>query len=221
MARATKDIAVRQTNDAPTSSAFNALQTAFDFFNEHLFEGKLPQAIILLHRKKSAHGYFWAERFGTKDDASKIDEIALNPTTMRGRDDKLVLSTLVHEMCHMEQQHFGKPPKSAYHNQEWAEMMKAVGLQPSVTGKPGAPETGPKVTHYIVEGGLFDTTCDLLLGTGLTLLYSERRFTAEEKTRAKQKAKIKYCCPACDAKVWGKPDMNVICGDCEEQMEEE
>ena len=50
MARATKDIAVRQTNDAPTSSAFNALQTAFDFFNEHLFEGKLPQAIILLHR---------------------------------------------------------------------------------------------------------------------------------------------------------------------------
>ena len=26
--------------------------------------------------------------------------------------------------------------------------------------------------------------------------------------------RIKYCCPSCLAAVWGKPDLNILCGDC-------
>ncbi len=207
--------------EAPTKVSFDALQTAFDFFNKELFEGKLPQCIILLHRKKNAHGYFWAERFGSRADKKMtIDEIALNPSTMGTRDVTAVLSTLVHEMVHMEQQHFGKPPKSAYHNKEWAEWMKRVGLIPSTTGSPGGAETGPKCSHYIEKGGVFEKAAAKLLKTGLTLPYSERHFTEKETTRAKAKQKVKYICEECDAKVWGKPGMNVICGDCDEVMEE-
>lgn len=219
---AAKKTVVRQS-DTPTALTFDALQTAFTFFNDELFAGKLPACIILLHRKKNAHGYFWAERFGTKDSKTKIDEIALNPTTMRDRDDRITLSTLVHEMTHLEQQHFGKPAKGGYHNAEWAKMMDAVGLVPSTTGKAGGSRTGPKCSHYILEGGVFDVACAKLLKTGLSLPYSERRFTAPEKARAKKQraSKTKFTCPDCDAACWGKPSLNVICGECEIPMEAE
>lgn len=219
---ATSHGVARPTKLQPTAQVGKSLQDAYDFFNKELFGGRLPQCIILLHRKKGAHGYFWAERFGDKTEALKLDEIALNPTTMRGRDETAVLSTLVHEMCHLEQQHFGKPPKSAYHNKEWAAMMKAVGLVPSVTGLPGGAETGPKVTHYIEKGGVFEAACAKLLAKGLTLPYSERRFTEKEAGRAaaKRASKTKYLCPDCDAAAWGKQGLSLICGECHEQMEE-
>lgn len=207
---------------APTALSFNSLQTAFDFFNRELFGGKLPPAMILLHRKRHANGYFWAERFGHRDlKDQKLHEIALNPTTMRGRTDTDVLSTLVHEMCHHEQQCFGKPGKGAYHNAEWAIMMKRVGLQPTAIDDPKR-ETGTKVTHKIIKDDAFDKACAALLKTGFSLPYSERVFTAAEKTRAKVKkaSKTKYTCPSCDMAVWGKPGLSVGCIDCDEQMEE-
>jgi hypothetical protein len=33
------------------------------------------------------------------------------------------------------------------------------------------------------------------------------------------KNKIKYTCPGCEANVWGKPDLNVKCGDCDDVFE--
>lgn len=206
---------------SPTALSFNALQTAFDTFNRELFGGKLPPCMILLHRKRSAHGYFWAERFGHRDVEDKIHEIAINPSTMRGRTDRDVLGTLAHEMCHLEQQCFGKPGKGAYHNAEWATMMKRIGLQPQAVDNKDR-ETGNKVSHVIVEGGAFDKVCAKLLASGLSLPYSERVFTKAEKTRAKVKkaSKTKYTCPSCDMNVWGKPGLSVGCIDCDEAMEE-
>jgi hypothetical protein len=34
-----------------------------------------------------------------------------------------------------------------------------------------------------------------------------------------KKNKTTYICPSCNAKIWGKPEMNIICGECEEQFE--
>lgn len=211
---------------APTALSFNSLQTAFDFFNRELFGGKLPPAMILLHRKRHANGYFWAERFGHRDlKDQKLHEIALNPTTMRGRSDTDVLSTLVHEMCHHEQQCFGKPGKGAYHNAEWATMMDRVGLTPRAIDRTGMKtdgRTGTKVSHDIALDGPFAKACAALLKTGFSLPYSERVFTAAEKTRAtvKKASKTKYTCPSCDMAVWGKPGLSVGCIDCDEAMEE-
>lgn len=204
---------------APTALSFNALQTAFDHFNDKLFGGRLPPCMILLHRKKGANGYFWPERFGHRDVEDSIHEIAINPSTMRGRTDRDVLSTLVHEMVHLEQQVFGKPGKGAYHNREWAAWMKRVGLQPNALDNPGG-ETGTKVSHKIVEGGPFDVACAELLATGIALPYSERVFSAAAEARAKVKraSKTKYTCPSCDMNVWGKPGLSVGCVDCDEIM---
>ena len=133
----------------PTRSTYQGLTEAYDFFNERLFAGRLPRCLITMQRQREAYGYFAGGRFGTKDGQEITDEIALNPAHFRSRTTEESLSTLVHEMCHLEQHHFGKPSRSGYHNKQWAGMMNAVGLIPSDTAAPGGKETGQKVSHYI------------------------------------------------------------------------
>lgn len=207
---------------APTMSAFSALQAAYDYFNVELFQSRLPPCMILLHRHKGANGYFWPERFGRADNGDlKLDEIALNPAVMNGRSVTDTLSTLVHEMCHLEQKAFGKMPKGGYHDKAWGRLMKAVGLQPVAIGKPAGVEVGTKVTHEIIKGGPFAVACAKLLKTGYALPYHERVVTPEQETRAKaqRQSKTKFCCPECGANAWGKPTLNIVCGDCDETME--
>lgn len=203
----------------PTKATYTGLTQAYDYFNARLFGAKLPHCLITLHRHKGAFGYFSGERFGTRDGAAVTDEIALNPSHILHRSTGLTLSTLVHEMCHLEQHHFGKPSRTGYHNKEWADMMRQVGLIPSDTGAPGGKETGQKVSHYVEPGGAFDVACTELLGQGFEINYGERG--GNEAARAKKRAsKTKFTCPECGQNCWGKPDSHLICGDCNETMEE-
>ncbi len=92
-----------------------------------------------------------------------VDEIAMNPVYFSIRTIKATLSTLVHEMVHQWQFHFGKAGRRGYHNKEWAALMERVGLMPSDTGQPGGRKVGQSMTHYIITGGAFDRACDELL----------------------------------------------------------
>jgi len=83
----------------------------------------------------------------------ETDEIALNSGTFAQRTDEEILSTLVHEMVHHWQGHFGKPGRGRYHNHQWADKMEALGLVPTHTGLPGGRKVGQLVTHSIVAGG--------------------------------------------------------------------
>jgi predicted SprT family Zn-dependent metalloprotease len=132
----------------PTKRTYDDLTSAYDFFNERLFDGKLPRCLITMQRKNKSYGYFAGGRFGTLDGEEIADEIALNPSHFRARTAEQNLSTLVHEMVHLWQHHHGKPSRTGYHNKEWAAMMKAVGLIPSDTAAPGGKETGQHVSHY-------------------------------------------------------------------------
>lgn len=200
----------------PTEKQYKALQAAYDFFNQHLFANELPECLIVLNRKRGAHGYFWSESFQSARDngATKIDEIALNPATLH-RGDHIVLATLVHEMVHLWQAHFGKPSRNAYHNKEWAIKMQAVGLQPSTTGAIGGKETGQKVSHYIVDGGKFQQLVrQFLKDTTCIDWYSHDMLSRSSKA----KNKVVYICPDCGMKVWGKSDLYIKCGDCSQEL---
>ncbi|MCS3273396.1 SprT-like domain-containing protein (plasmid) [Bacteroides fragilis] len=77
-----------------------------------------------------------------------IHEISINPDFM-DRPDKDWHSTLVHEMCHLWQEDFGKPSRNNYHNnKQWATKMIEIGLMPSDFGEPGGKTTGQQMTHY-------------------------------------------------------------------------
>lgn len=211
------------TTTDPTRQAYADLSAAYAFFNRELFEGRLPHCLITMQRKAKAYGYFAGTRFGNRVDASTTDEIALNPTHFKDRTPEETLSTLVHEMTHLEQHHFGKPSRIGYHNKEWAGLMRRVGLIPSDTGQPGGKETGQRVSHYIEAGGAFAVSCAALIAEhGAVVAYVELWGEGDgAKRKAKAASKTKYTCPSCAVNAWAKPGVRLTCGECEEPMEAE
>lgn len=208
-----------------TTEIYTTLEDAYNFFNDMLFENKLPCVVIVLHRKKNTNGYFHGDRFverssikTSKKKLNTVSELSLNPDTFIYRTDEQILSTLLHEMVHVWQHVYGeKKSKNGYHNKEWGNKMKEVGLYPSSTGKPEGKETGQKVSHYIIKDGKFELHVKQLLKS-TKLNWSS--FPILPKV-AEKKEKTKYVCPGCNAKVWGKPGMNIECSDCEERFETE
>jgi predicted SprT family Zn-dependent metalloprotease len=206
----------------PTQRTYKTLDDAYRFFNERLFGGKLPGCLITMQRSKQAYGYFAGGRFGSRDGQEVTDEIALNPSHFHERTTEQSLSTLVHEMAHLQQHHFGTPSRNGYHNKEWARMMRAVGLIPSDTGAAGGREVGQKVSHYIEAYGAFHRACAELMAHGFDALYVERWSEGDAAKRKKKTAsKTKYTCPTCAVNAWAKPQTSLICGDCREEMEAE
>ena len=207
----------------PTKDTYTEFDRAYDYFNAALFAGKLPPCVITLQRRRKAYGYFAGNTWTDARGQIITDEIALNPDKFAERATADTLATLVHEMCHLEQHHFGTPSRGRYHNREWARMMEAVGLIPSDTGEPGGKKIGERVSHYIAPDGRFDLACRALIGDGFTVPWLTRIDTGEDAQRKQKRraSKTKYACPSCDLTVWGKPDLKVICGACEKRLEPE
>lgn len=200
----------------PTRVTYLSFIEAYDYFNKRLFDGRLPRCLITMQRKQGAHGYFANKRFGTRDAREITDEIALNPAHFKRRDTTQILSTLVHEMCHLEQHHFGSPSRSGYHNREWVELMRRVGLIASDTGKEGGKQTGQRVTHYIDADGPFDRACRELIERGHEVRYIELSDPAARKKKAASKSR--YTCEQCRRNAWGKPDLKLRCDHCNVPM---
>jgi len=216
--------------ERPTEQAYGEMQYAYDFFNIELFNNELPDCLITMQRTNGAYGYFSPNRFTTKD-GKTTDEIAMNPIYFAGRTLEELLSTLVHEMVHLWQHRFGKPGRQRYHNREWAERMVLIGLQPSSTGKPGGKEVGDSMSHYIINDGPFSQAFQKLkksdfaiswtdsAGVLLALFGGSLSGNGKNKTGIKKRNRAKYTCSACKTNVWGKPNLHLLCGDCEKEFE--
>jgi predicted SprT family Zn-dependent metalloprotease len=202
----------------PTNETYTEFQTAYDFFNQELFHNQLPDCLITYQRKAKTKGYFADGRFENTENGKIIDEIAMNPDYFRGENisPKTILSTLVHEMCHLWQKYHGKPGRSRYHNQEWAEMMVTVGLRPTDDGTLSGKMTGDAVSHLIIKGGIFDQICDQLLAK-VKIAWVDS-WTGVTRLGSQQKNKTKYVCPVCHLNIWGKSEIHVLCGTCKCKM---
>jgi predicted SprT family Zn-dependent metalloprotease len=203
----------------PTRATYTEFDRAYDYFNKRLFGGSLPPCIITMQRHRKAYGYFHGGVWTDAKGEIVTDEIAMNPDHFRHCSTADTLSTLVHEMCHLWQHHFGKPSNGGYHNREWAGMMDAVGLVPSNTGAEGGKRIGRNVSHYIEQGGAYDKACAALLDRGFTIPWVALTRQDEAVRKKKAASKTKYTCTGCNLNVWGKPDIKVVCGECMEVME--
>lgn len=157
----------------PTEETYKQFQAAYDFFNGILFQGRLPQCMITMQRHSGTYGYFCNDRFSIRGGKTTTDEIAMNPEYFATRSERKVLSTLVHEMVHLWQQHFGHPGRGRYHNTEWADRMEDVGLCPSSTGRRGGKRTGDRVSHYIKRDGAFQSAWRKLRSDGFRLKWAD------------------------------------------------
>jgi hypothetical protein len=187
------------------------LNRAYAFFNEKLFSGSLPGALITLQRKARSYGFFDHKRFAdTRDGEASTDEIALNPKHFKERSDEQILATLAHEMVHQRQCRFGKPSRKGYHDKEWVQMMKEIGLCPSDTGEAGGRETGQSIHHFIVPSGPFAVACAEWINSGGKISYVEISGDAK-KEKAKRESKTKHTCPICGGNAWSKKDYSLTC----------
>ncbi|MDR2784639.1 MAG: SprT-like domain-containing protein [Treponema sp.] len=230
-----------------TTVQFKTLDDLYKFYNEALFGGMLADCIVNMSRHNGTFGFFAAGRWMAEGKGEKnlAHEISLNPDYL-DRPDIEWHATFVHEMVHLWQQDFGHPSRAAYHNKEWAWKMDEVGLVPSDTGEPGGKKTGQNMHHYINPAGAFKKTFErLTIETleALRLKYlpayphpepAKRRRRAvsgedpeqgaagvkeggEEETIEIYTSKKKYTCP-CGNNVWGKPGLNIVCGECAENF---
>lgn len=158
----------------PTLQAYAEMQYAFDYYNEQLFDGKLPQCLITFQRERRTHGFFCGQRFVNRNDHSTTDEIAMNPTFFGITPLSEIMQTLVHEMTHAWQHHFGNPGRGNYHNREWGEKMESLGLMPSRTGKEGGAKTGGYMLEYAIAGGKFSQVTQALLSSGFQVSWLDR-----------------------------------------------
>jgi len=196
----------------PTKEVYAELQQAYDFFNEVLFSGKLPPCLITLQRKAHTHGYFSLQHFQHMARTDILaDEIAMNPDHFKTEPLPKVLSTLVHEMIHLQQAYFGTPSRKSYHNSQWANFMEAVGLMPSSTGEPRGERVGQHMSHYIIPDGKFDQACKALLGNGFRLSWADKFGSARVKAPT---GRVKYTCESCHINAWAKQNIELICGQC-------
>ncbi|PXF32081.1 hypothetical protein WH50_06380 [Pokkaliibacter plantistimulans] len=236
---------IKRTSSFPL---YDELYHAYSIFNRRLFDGALPDCILTLQRKKGTAGYFSGSQFQSTDGYKQLDEIAINPAYFLRGGVTEVMQTLVHEMVHQWQQHHGKPGRGRYHNKEWSQKMKSIGLMPSSTGEPGGAETGDLMSDYVIEGGLFSKVLSELLTSQFTISWADRcpdidslqaQLDAGEDIEdilnewnldvdsdgqivegGSKSNRLKYQCPICMVSVWGKPELKLLCMSCEKQMEE-
>ena len=225
---------IQQQTGAPTMIQYSEFDKAFDYLNGALFGGELPKVLVTFSRKPRMLGYYSPDRWErTNDPEDRAGELSFNPDSFESRTAEDVLGTLTHEMAHCWQSHFGHPSRPGYHNVEWGTKMQAIGLMPSNTGQPGGGKTGQQMTHYIIDGGLFAGAAADLLALGWSIQYLDRsgRFPAAPgpapapgkggKVAPKGKAaptRAKFVCGQCKAAAWGKPGLNLVCGDCQVAM---
>lgn len=229
----------------PTDALYGTFERGFNHFNKGVFEkafGKtLRPVVFTFHRNPRALGYYHGEIFiRSHVEGAPVyqDELAINPNHIFNRTLPDIYSTLVHEMCHHYQKYFSKEPSRSYHNRDFANIMKAAGLYPSHTGAPGGRETGQHMSHYVIEGGLFDVACKELLAMEEHVFYQDRLALQKqvqklggdedggegegeggESEPTKSTGRAKFVCPGCELKATAKPSANLICGDCKMTME--
>lgn len=228
----------------PTQEAYSELQAAYDHFNRHLFGGQLPPCLITLQREKKTYGYFSRARF-VRSGGTVTDEIAMNPRYFAVVPTKKIMQFLVHDMTHLWQSHFGSPGRRGYHNKEMAAKLEGIGLMPSDTGEPGGKRVGEKMDTYCIAGGPFDVACKQLFDAAFSISWKDRfpekgqlqhvvdgdvdgvdiddlvaiGVDVDEAQKPDTKSnRRKYSCPQCKINAWGKPGLNLVCGDCGERL---
>lgn len=197
----------------------NELIKAYDSLNEKFFNGKLPGCLILVQerKEKGLHGFYRSEVIKSGKDF--IDEITISFLGM-SFDQKMVLQTLLHEMCHQWQHRFGQDkPKKGHHNAEWGKKMRKCGLIPSHTGAPGGRTTGKNMADYPDEGGIFDKFYEEEFDKGIDLTLTTRVIEPGESKPNKPKVKqVTLICPECKATARTKEGNELECLKCNQEM---
>lgn len=189
---------------------YEVLYKAFDLFNEHYFDNELPSCVITLQKKReNNYGHFVSEPtwFNQKSD-DETYEININPINMN-RKPVEILSTLLHECVHYYcTLNNLKDIKSNKHSTVYKEVAESNGLHVEYDDKLGWAIT--ELTEESIE-----------LIKDLIEEYKNDFWYMYVPKKEVKKTQFKFICPQCGAKIYGKMETDVYCGQCGVQLEME
>lgn len=204
-------IGVKQYQDT-----INYISEMYDFFNEKLFGGELIKPVITISPDEKNKAYGWITRdklWKENENDEGMYEINLSAQFLN-RSIPETASTLIHEMCHQfaRENHFQDTARSgSFHNKLFRQIAEDHGLD----------------VEYVHGRGWAVTT---LKGSSAQLLqeflkqYPQRLIYREMPIKVKRIRDVsvrKYVCPDCEISVRATKAVNVVCGDCNKQMQEE
>jgi hypothetical protein len=220
----------------PAQHAYSDLLKAYDFFNKKLFESLLPPIIFTFQRH---NGYIAEARLRRWVNGQDVvyDEISINPEYLAKYPLVEIFQSLVFEMATVWQAHYGNPGVAGLVNKEKVLMLERIGLIPSSTGTPSGKKSGHHKNSFVLYDGPFLIVCRELVRDGFKFHLTDRypRFRPDKPILTYDSngkpvpitaqcepisdlSEIKYTCYECGAEVYGKPELNIICIDCEESL---
>jgi len=205
--------------------AIDELHKAFYNFNRELFNSKLPEPAILIQNKgnrKNVLGWcstkeIWINK-KTKDKKYEINLVA----EYLDRPLNEVMGTLLHEMVHLYNLVNNIKDTSragTYHNKRFKESAETFGLIIEYHEKIGwSLTTLQDSTKDLISSFDLNEEAFSIARIDFDLLRTDEEGEGGNKKKTSSR---KYICPGCGAIVRATKEINIICGDCRLDFQEE
>ena len=208
-------------------SAIDELQRNFKRLNEVYFGGQLerPVITILADSTSGAYGWISVNKVWSSKDRKYYREINLCAEYLN-RPPELIITTLLHEMCHLYNLQHGIQDTSrsgTYHNAQFKATAERCGLIVEKSEKSGFCITtpAPELIEFVkanTRAGCFKLERMKTYRDG-TPKTTTKGADGREKTMSRTKQSVrKYKCPACGLIVRASKDVagKIMCIECGE-----
>ena len=215
---------------SPTEELYRQLHFSAAYFNQELFQGRLPSVLITIEgMQRRTLGYTRPDHFAN-DAGNKADQIALNVRRFHDRPLIDLFASLVHELCHVLQHHYGKPSRPGYHNREFAVIMLRVGLSPF---GPDGKSVGQHIDQRIMPGGPFEIAANKLIQSIQSIAWFEARkqmlpsqschgqsrHASANARGGSGRAAFRCRCRGRGTRAWGAASLRMLCLRCQSQFQ--
>ncbi len=182
------------------------LEHAFEQFNRHYFQEKLPRTVITIQSSPKTNGYITIDKLWTVE-GERFREINISAENMK-RPPENVLATLLHEMVHllcMENGIEDTSKNGRYHNKLFKKEMEKRDMKVESVKYYGYTKTIPT-----------DAFTDTLNRLGLLQPLDKFRSTPPQLGSAPRpkSSTRKYVCSQCGVSVRATKQVNIACLDC-------
>ena len=192
------------------------LSKMYDFFNEKLFCSELEKPVITISpdEKNKAYGWITREKLWKENENDEgMYEINISAQFLN-RSISETAATLIHEMCHQfaRVNEFQDTTRSgSFHNKLFRKIAEDHGLNVEMhRGRGWSVTTLKESTKRLLE--------DFMKQNQKTPVY---RVMPIKPKRVRNVSVRKYICPDCEMSVRAGKEVNVVCGDCNQKMQEE
>ena len=209
------------TNTEKYIGTVKYFENLFDYINEHLFNGELVKPVITVQVdvRNKTYGWFTLRKVW-KENTADEGNYELNMSAQQlnrplcDTSTQCIAATLIHEMCHLyavlnNMQDCSR--SGTYHNKLFKKIAETHGLNVECVKTIGW-------SYTTLKDETASLIADFVKDNPETIIY---RTPIVQGQRLKTSSTRKYVCPCCGMSVRATKQVNIMCADCNEYMDEE